>query len=585
MIIKHKLEIVTLGAFLFNKMRCKILMLMYIISISDSIMIRPRLKIDIKDYVSFNYTTKSNNVVIYQDIASGIVYVGTIDTVYVINFYNKTSEVINIYTNNIEHPENAITFIGSFKNETLICGSDNLLPKCWKIKDYKLIEQDGRGLSPFTKNDNQIVLTSGNAVYSTISKSRHASTRLRRVVGNPELYASDSAMLNPKFIELVAIDETNHINDTIYAFFVEEGTSKVARVCSSDIGSEGSLSAYKWSTLLKTIIKCRNKEGKNYKYLVYIRVIKSSNPDNVKIYGLFLDRSNNSAICVFMFRDLQNNFNSSPLRGFVGKMPSVRPGTCLDKKHTPRDTFRVIDSYPETENNVGGSFIFESSYLYTGFTVLTEKIRHKNKDYNITIFYLATNDGKMHKVCHYKDGVLDIVEVSIRTRSSRILDMLLGSKYNILYITYNDSIISLPLAFCEYYGTTCNECLLARDPHCSWVNRKCTSSTIGKKLLQYNIDSVPSTICLASRTKHTTLTRNVFLEDGSYHVLSCPRTSYHAKYVWRKENNTIVACGIGDCMCNFIIDDITDKYGNYTCIMEEGWVITDKVIENIKKLR
>ncbi|ARF02670.1 SWPV1-056 [Shearwaterpox virus] len=555
-------------------------------SISENL-ISPRIRTSIKDYDDikyFNFTTLYYDVVTYPEKSSTLV--GVTNKVHIFNFTDNTNNSVDFMPENEKPSDNKdannyITFIGTYQNKTMVCGTNANSPKCWFLIGLnKTTGPSGLGLAPykFNPSNDDIVIIDGEDVYSTIPKYGHLKKKFRRISGSNQLYTSDSVLKDPKFLKILSLKESSPINDTIYVFFLERGYSKVFRVCKSDVGGQGSLSSSKWSTLLKSVLICKDSNDRQFNKL--IEVFEEMSGNNTYFYGLFMNEWNFSAVCVFNFKNIQHNFNTSPLEGFSGKMPTTRPGTCL-KTSTPSDTFKIIDEYPETQMHVRGKMLFESIYPYTHLIVNSTTIFHHKKLYSVIILYLSTEDGKIHKVIVYRDGAICVMELTLKDYYSPVLSMFIDNNDDKLYVSYNDTIMQLPSALCNHYGKTCDSCVMSRDPHCGWKNKKCVYGD-GKKILQHSLLNVSSNICSSSKVKHEYLNRTVLLSPSSYHILVCFTVSYQASYKWVKDNSTIKTCTVGSDECSHMVPRVDNRFGEYMCIEEEGWSSVVSIVDNIK---
>ncbi|GCB85534.1 hypothetical protein scyTo_0026204, partial [Scyliorhinus torazame] len=52
-----------------------------------------------------------------------------------------------------------------------------------------------------------------------------------------------------------------------------------------------------------------------------------------------------------------------------------------------------------------------------------------------------------------------------------------------LYVTTTKEVIQIPVAHCEKYNTTCEGCVMTRDPYCAWntVEKKCVRTANNSK--------------------------------------------------------------------------------------------------------
>lgn len=211
-----------------------------------------------------------------------------------------------------------------------------------------------KGYAPFSPDENSLVLFEGDEVYSTIRKQEYNGKipRFRRIRGESELYTSDTVMQNPQFIKATIVHQDQAYDDKIYYFFREDNpdknpeaplnVSRVAQLCRGDQGGESSLSVSKWNTFLKAMLVCSDAAtNRNFNRLqdVFLLPDPSGQWRDTRVYGVFSNPWNYSAVCVYSLGDIDRVFRTSSLKGYHMGLPNPRPGMCLPKKaaHTHRN--------------------------------------------------------------------------------------------------------------------------------------------------------------------------------------------------------------------------------------------------------
>ncbi|XP_013924939.1 PREDICTED: semaphorin-7A [Thamnophis sirtalis] len=309
---------------------------------------------------------------------------------------------------------NYLTFIGKYQGKVLICGTNACKPTCWNwvrpvVASSSLLGMlaggdlgisslvlffcplqvglkksniSAQSLAPFGLDNNSLVLIDGKDIYSTIRKFQYNGRipRFRRVLGAAELYTSDTVMKNPQFVKIAPIKQEEAYNDKIYFFFREDNPdfgsnnplapkkiSRVAQVCKGDKGGNGSFSAAKWTTLLKSMLVCVDSDTnkvRNFDQLQDVFIVESEQWSETKIYGLFQNEWGYSAVCVYSVDDISKRFRTSPLKNYSGKTPAVKPGQVKSRALSKRFIITVLQSLnhdvpqnicPTSNNSEGNS--------------------------------------------------------------------------------------------------------------------------------------------------------------------------------------------------------------------------------------
>ncbi|XP_053259581.1 semaphorin-7A [Podarcis raffonei] len=571
----------------------------------------------------FRFDPREGHVVLYHEQGAPSVLVGTVGRLHYYNFENSTSFTVLIETNRTlsncrkqENAKNYLTLLEKYEDQLLVCGTNSCSPTCWNLVDGKV--QPGisaHGLAPFAPDQNALVLIDGKDIYSTIRKHQYngRTPRFRRIRGFTELYTSDTVMNNPKFVKAAIIKQEEAYNDKIYYFFREENpdwpknaaaprnVSRVAQLCKGDRGGTGSLSAAKWTTFLKATLLCVDSDNdRHFNQLQDVFILESADWSETRVYGLFWNEWEYSAVCVYSVGDISKVFRTSPLKDYHGKLPPVRPGQCLEgEQQTPHETFKVADSHPEVARRVKQEdILFYSKHRYQQIGVHRAPAADGG---TYSTLYLATDKGTVHKVAVLPTGANNVLEIQPFLSPAGIRTMTLDSERKELFVASEREVVQLPMAMCGAYKDSCESCILARDPDCGWINGRCTSvydhDQHGNGTLLQALTHNPVTdICSSPSHSHAKGDDNqhcetVTVAPGARYYLNCSIKSHHATYTWLRDNQTVAHCGPGHRHCIHFIDNMTDElYGTYSCVSQEDWFNQTLVTEcltkpsNVKKL-
>uniref|UniRef100_A0A3Q2D317 Semaphorin 7A (JohnMiltonHagen blood group) n=1 Tax=Cyprinodon variegatus TaxID=28743 RepID=A0A3Q2D317_CYPVA len=348
-------------------------------------------------------------------------------------------------------------------------------------------------------------------------------------------------------------------NEKIYIFFREKNSnhnpdaepwiSRVARVCKNDEGGSKRFLQNMWTSFLKARLVCGFPEESLYfNRLQDIYVMHADDWQNTRVYGIFTSSWNSTAVCIYSIEAIEKLFESSLFRGFNKEIPTPRPGTCVpNSKVISFDTLNVVRDHPEMVNWVHPLHykapFYVSNYNYTKIAVDQVKAAD-GQLYNVLL--LATDTGKIHKVLEAGSEPFIISETQL-SNSSTIQAMKLDSKKKKLVVGFPEKISTVDLQNCENYNSSCAECVLARDPYCSW-----TTSGFPYELNILQTDSL-----------------NHAIPKGVPFYLSCPIESYHAKYTWEHQGRNFSCLQMLSNCLHLIPSMEIENYGEYKCISIE----------------
>ncbi|XP_064426227.1 semaphorin-7A isoform X3 [Mirounga angustirostris] len=381
-----------------------------------------------QDWVDFGLAEP--HTVLFHEPGSSSVWVGGRGKVYLFDFpegKNASVRTVNIGStkgscldkrvSGAQDCENYITLLERQGEGLLTCGTNARRPSCWSLVNGT-VESLGerRGYAPFSPDENSLVLFDGDEVYSTIRKQEYNGKipRFRRIQGEIELYTSDTVMQNPQFIKATIVHQDQAYDDKIYYFFREDNpdknpeaplnVSRVAQLCRGDQGGESSLSVSKWNTFLKAMLVCSDvASNKNFNRLQDVFLLPDPNGQwrDTRVYGVFSNPWNYSAVCVYSLGDIDKVFRTSSLKGYHTSLPNPRPGKCLpDRQPIPTETFQVADSHPEVAQRVepmgpSKTPLFHSKYHYQ--KVVVHRMQASRGE-TFHVLYLTTDKAPLQKV-------------------------------------------------------------------------------------------------------------------------------------------------------------------------------------------
>ncbi|XP_074862663.1 semaphorin-7A [Carettochelys insculpta] len=561
--------------------------------------LNPRIIAALKGGSRFQLDKEENLTTLYHDEGSSSLLVGAEAKLYSFDFDRLSRHTEDFPKQNSticqkpEENKNYLTFIGKYKDQLLVCGTNACKPTCWNRPPRNNTPMSAKGLAPFAPNQNSLVLVDGDDIYSTISSHLHNGKipRFRQVQGSGELYTSDTAMQNPEFVKATVIQRDERYDDKIYYFFREDNPDKspeaplklprVAQLCKGDKGGPSSLSASKWTTFLKATLACTNPDRGTFNRLQDVFIVPSDKGwRNTRAYGLFSNSWGYSAVCVYTFGDIDAVFRTSNLKGYTEEMPEIRPGQCRPDSQTPAEIFKIADSHPEVEDRVQPSAPRNTTLFYNKNhyrKIGVHRIRARD-GHTYNVFYLVTDKGYIHKMVELPHGVVNILEVQPFEKPAPVLAMTLDHTQAKLYVSSAKEVVQVPMDMCEVYNRSCESCVLAKDPYCGWVDGNCISVKANVTMIQnMTLDPSPE-ICSHSGSKRVAADspesyQNVTVALFSRCFLHCPVDSHNATYVWHHNGSRIQTCSAAHQPCTHFLENVTHSlYGHYTCVSREGGI-------------
>ncbi|XP_026775591.3 semaphorin-7A [Pangasianodon hypophthalmus] len=495
--------------------------------------------------------------------------------------------------------EIVITVIEEFQDWLFICGTNGRQPTCWKLDPRKnnrslvVVESiDGSGISPYKYSQNSLSLVVDGDLYAAAPLYLDGtSLHFRRQAGSQnKLWMYDPWITEPTFISaFVASRPEDPLNEKIYVLFREKNSdsspeadpwiSRVARVCKIDKGGPKRFFQNIWTSFLKARLVCAIPgESLYFNRLQDIFVLHSDNWKESLVYALFSSSWNATAVCIYSLAELDDIFEKSSFKGYNEDIPNPRPGTCVgDSRSLPTPTIRIVRNHPEMTDWVHPiqkhAPFYISNNNYTKIAV--DRVQASDeKMYNVLL--LATDTGTIHKILEHDSKAFIISETSLCSGAAPVLSMKLHSEKRKLFVGYPGQMSVLDLQACQDYNTSCEDCVLARDPYCAWTENGCTSQIKGG--IQNIATGEPHICSINSALKR--LKRDVpssvstppivhTVPKGFPFYLSCPIDSHHATYSWEHRGES-EPCQRTQSDCLYLIKSVSaHDYGMYSCVSRE----------------
>uniref|UniRef100_UPI00358E49A7 semaphorin-4E-like isoform X2 n=1 Tax=Myxine glutinosa TaxID=7769 RepID=UPI00358E49A7 len=452
----------------------------------------------------------------------------------------------------------------TFNNSQLIaCGTNAFNPK------YIYIDQDnfGRNLTkrvgvegvmwcPHDPTHSLVSLVLDNVLYvATQTDFWGYDHEIARVLGGGSL-ATDSRWLDdPDFIGAIAGKEAEGDDEKIYFFFTEVAkevnsfepirVARVARICKGDRGGKTTLQG-RWTSFLKARLTCKAQPGDNiFSNLRDVFLVATSDDHPPMLIALF---SSNwldlrmSVICAYKWSEVSSIFSgnykhreNNKWTDYAWTIAKPRPGSCISEElqkqnitsswDLPEETLSFLKTNTLMSQGVNAVPLLCLHEIYTKL-VVASILAANNQNY--TVYFLGTDNGKLQKVVKTNGGMYICYSAHLFA-SGPIKDMKLSACKDHLYASGPHGVVQLSMqGVCSRYKS-CEKCVLARDPHCSWdVNaEQCTLTPPSSYVLQ-DVENGNVSICPSSvELQVMTIGTDEFL------FLPCNTSSESATVQWK----------------------------------------------------
>ncbi|XP_055732436.1 semaphorin-4A isoform X3 [Salvelinus fontinalis] len=432
-------------------------------------------------------------------------------------------------------------------------------------------------------------------------------------------YQRNSAItVDPTFISSNFVPS----EEKIYFFFSEVGreydfinkftVSRIAQVCTSDIGGQRTLQR-RWTTFAKAQLLCQSDNELPYNVIQDIVTLpppEGAPVDDTLFFGIFSSQwsvnSGRSAVCAFRLGDIKAVFagnykvlNRDTLRWSMRVQEKVaNPGEC--GLHNASDnTLRFVKENflaDDSVHPVGKSLTMVSpDQRYSH--VVTQRVQAANgKDY--TILFLLTESGYLHKAVLLEKGAHIIEEIQVFKQPQPVKNLLLSIPKGVVFVGSSEGVVRVPVSNCSYYRS-CAECVLSRDPFCGWdpSNKVCTDATsiqdhVGQDVDGGNVQEA----CVSPMMPRSRFGLHkgnadsfppgelVLVSLNEVVRLQCPETSSLAHRHWERPNSLLspeIYLQLEDGSLNFLATPTT--LGHYLCLSTENGFQQNLAIYQVKQ--
>lgn len=461
------------------------------------------------------------------------------------------------------------------------CGTFAFSPRCTYINsaEFTLVTgsrpEEGRGRCPYDPYQKNTAITVDGELYTgTVADYRGNRPIISRHLsegGHVDVKLDDTLgwLEDPTFISSNFIPS----EEKVYFFFSEIGreydfinkftVSRIAQVCTSDIGGQRTLQR-RWTTFTKAQLLCQANGELPYNVLQDMTTLhppEGASEDDTLFYGIFSSQwsvnSGRSAVCAFSLRAIKEVFagnykylNRDTLKWSTRVQEKIaNPGEC--GLHNASDnTLRFVKENFLADESVRPAnqelTIVSPDHQYSN--IAAQRVRAAGgKDY--TVLYLLTETGYLHKAVLLDKGAHIIEEIQVFTKPQPVKNLLLSVSKGLVLVGTSEGVASVPVSNCSYYSS-CAECVLARDPFCGWdlSRRACVDidsirDNVGQDVEGGNVSEVckPRLRSFSLKSPATTCPPGelVYVSLNEVVRLRCPAASHLAQLHWERLNSQI----------------------------------------------
>ncbi|XP_070698413.1 semaphorin-4E-like [Pempheris klunzingeri] len=418
----------------------------------------------------------------------------------------------------------------------LVCGTNAFSPAC----DYMNFTNGnlslegkkhvGRGKVPFDPYQPFVSLMDGNTLYSAASSNflgtellfqRHGLNPLKTEMKRS--WFSEPTMISINLVEASKNSEGGE-DDNMFLFFTESAVeecrnnvqvSRIARVCKSDLGGKRTLQR-KWTSFLKARLDCPFGDAGSPSLVQDVFLLRDQNSwrDSV-FYATFTSNSESedtcskSAVCTYKLSDISQVFSGRFLTEsdtgswdtYTGEEPFPQPGSCINNDLRAKGVTTSLDLPDKTVLFVKNHPLMEG--VVTPVTGKPLLVRTGTRFSKIVVDQVTSLDGQRHQVMLIgtdsgwlqravrfdgEDGRI-IEELQLFQTPQDVNFLQFSSKTGHLYSGSNDVVVQINVRDCSRYSS-CDDCLLARDPYCGWDKITGQCATVVGALLESMIQSL-----------------------------------------------------------------------------------------------
>ncbi|XP_076012179.1 semaphorin-7A isoform X1 [Genypterus blacodes] len=414
---------------------------------------------------------------------------------------------------------------------------------------------------------------------------------------NPGIYKYGSDRVTPPlhgneqhYVSLVVSKRSKDpLQDRIYAFYNERNSNTelgrdvwlpfVSQVCMADNGGPRKFMQYIWTSQMNARLFCGDQaSGQHFSELVDVATEHAKPRPQTKVYALFRNEWNMSAVCVYTIADIEDIFKTSPFKGKSVGDQNARSRACVEHStEIPSVTLKAIaDNSAEMKQRIppydNSAPLLVSHHHYTHLCV--DSFQDKNNQH--TVLFLSLQKGTVHKLLEKRKETFLMAEYEPFSHRAHILTMAFNPSTRKLYVGSSSAVVQLDMVNCAQYGDSCEDCIIARDPYCGWDGSKCSPHT--NKTHQDVEKGDYSRFCKSGVSEKVSqlfaVVQDEFVDgipipSQFNYFLKCPVSSHHANYTWHHPKGSS-ACIPENDQCVLLIDNFgLQDAGTYRCVREE----------------
>ncbi|XP_048887239.1 semaphorin-7A-like [Brienomyrus brachyistius] len=548
---------------------------------------KPRITLNAEDEIPFfrKYSLGGHHsrVELLQGPSNSTVYVGVDGELILIDFKaHKRTQIALKYNVTLlhRHPK---------AQSLLVCGT-NGEPLCSTVSMDVMNSSapvSAKGIAPFGVDEQAPSLFIEDELYTTANYEKSGGRiGIRRwnvgLMGG--IWSNQENTHDLRYVALAwSGPREDQLQDKVYAFVLEKNRDAswaaelwiplVTQICKMDRGGPKNCLQKSWTSHLRARLSCGVPDRKLYfSRLVDVTILHAERWNESRVYALFNDGWNMSAVCIYTLGDIDRVFATSSFKGLSGQVPDPRPGMCVtDSTKLPRDVLKMMMERLEMEEwvkPVGDRPLIISRHQYTHIeadsVMAVDGTQHR-------VLFLALEDGRIHKVLEAMGRFFIIAELKLFQQKTVIHNMLLQNETKKLYVSNSTEVLEVDLHACKNYGTQCEDCIQARDPYCGWDTAlmTCTAASSGTiQDVKHGHFRSCRGLAQSSALHASPLVTEVPLKAA--HFLNCPMRSGHAKYNWYY-NDHPQGCVHTEKDCLLLIKTMGPEHdGKYECKASEG---------------
>nr|XP_048714109.1 LOW QUALITY PROTEIN: semaphorin-4G [Caretta caretta] len=580
---------------------------------------------------ALNYTT-----LLLED-EKGILYVGARGAIFALNSSNiadgsqreirweaspeKQTDCLQKGKNNKTECFNHIRLVQRLNDTHLYaCGTYAFHPLCAAIDADRFALpshlEEGKEKCPYDPARGYTGLIVDGGLYTATRYEFRSLPDIRRNLHQRPLKTEESPVhwLNDaEFVASVLVQESVRSpvgdDDKIYYFFMERAAeesasfdksqvarvARVARVCKSDLGGKKILQR-KWTSFMKARLVC---------YIPYYEVLKAvhtvdggSWPSTV-FYAMFTLSAHwrsmeASAVCQYNMSELQRAFEGPYMQyqdttrkwtRYDGEVPDPRPGSCItdrsredgyrSSQDLPNGVLDFVKLHPlmfeEVKPTRGEPLLVKKNVLYTALAV--DRVPALDGQ-QYDVLFMGTGDGWLHKGVVIGSAIHIVEELQVFGTPQPVESLVISKTQRSVYVGAGSGVLQLPLSSCARYGS-CYDCILARDPYCTWDGEGCRELAGAADRTQLTQDVQHGREgCRNGSAQAPPVQKNRTVLRGDDVLLPCEQRSNLAQATWLVNGTVGLAAGQGHFRLGadglLVTDALPEHSGEYGCYGEEN---------------